>query len=191
VKATVYIATSVDGFIARPDGGIDWLSGGGGGEGGNEDLTGDYGYSDFFDTVDALIMGRNTFELVLTFGEWPYGDKPVVVLASSQITIPRGIPPTVEWMSATPGEVVARLAARGMKHVYVDGGVTIQRFLAAGLIQRLILTRIPILIGSGIPLFGPVPGDIPLKHIQTRSYPSGLVQTEYEVVTATSRGMGK
>jgi dihydrofolate reductase len=86
-------------------------------------------------------------------------------------------------MAGTPHEVVARLSQRGMKHLYIDGGVTIQRFLEAGLIQRLIITRIPVLLGSGIPLFGPVSRDIRLEHVATRSYPSGMVQSEY-LITA-------
>ena len=142
----------------------------------------DYGYHAFFDSVDALVMGRNSYELVRTLGEWPYGTKPVVVLTSRSIEIPESMAATVETMSGSPTEVVRRLAERGAKHLYVDGGKTIQAFLAEGLIQRLIITRIPVLIGSGIPLFGPVPGDIHLRHAETRAYPNGLVQSEYEVV---------
>jgi riboflavin biosynthesis pyrimidine reductase len=87
----------------------------------------------------------------------------------------------VERMTGAPANVLSQLAARGIQHVYVDGGITIQNFLAAGLIQRLIITRVPVLIGSGISLFGPTPHDIALKHIATRQYASGLVQSEYAV----------
>jgi dihydrofolate reductase len=87
----------------------------------------------------------------------------------------------VEQMSGAPAEIVSKLAARGVNHIYVDGGITIQAFLRAGLIQRLIITRVPVLIGEGIPLFGALPGDVRLKHVATRDYPSGLVQTEYQV----------
>jgi dihydrofolate reductase len=178
VKATVYIASSLDGYIARRDGAIDWLPEGGGESAGGED----YGYKAFMATVDALVMGRHTYEKVLTFGAWPYGLKPVLVLSSGPVAIAPDIAATVESMAGTPAEVVARLAARGYRHLYVDGGQTIQRFLAAGLIDRLIVTRIPVLIGDGIPLFGHVPRDIPLRHVQTRSFASGLVQSEYEVI---------
>jgi dihydrofolate reductase len=178
MKASVFIATSVDGFIARPNGDIDWLP-----NGGNEDSEEDYGYQEFMESVDVLVMGRNTYELVLTFGSWPYGEKPVVVLSSRrQLNIPEHIAGTVESMSAPPREVVRRLAERGAKHLYIDGGKTIQGFLAEGLIQQLIITRVPILIGSGIPLFGSIPQDIKLRHIATRTFESGLVQTRYEVV---------
>jgi dihydrofolate reductase len=169
VKCSVFIAASLDGFIARPNGDLDWLPGP---ESGIPEE--DHGYFEFMETVDVLVMGRGTFEKVLTFGGWPF-TKPVVVLSSRAIVIPPGLPESVEAMSGSPAEIVARLAARGMKHAYIDGGVTITRFLQAGLIQRMIITRIPVLIGSGIPLFGPLTRDIRLRHVDTRSYRSGLV----------------
>ncbi|QIN84319.1 dihydrofolate reductase [Rubrobacter tropicus] len=177
MKATVYIATSLDGFIAREDGGIDWLPG-------EEDAQEgeDYGYQEFIDTVDAIVMGRNTYELASSFGSWPYGGKPVVVLSSRRVDIPDAIAETVESMPAEPREVVRRLAERGFGHLYVDGGKTIQGFLGEGLIQRLIITRIPVLIGTGIPLFGPLPHDVRLRHVETRQFENGLVQSEYEVL---------
>jgi dihydrofolate reductase len=172
MKASVFIATSLDGFIARLDGALDWLPADGGEP---------HGYDEFIATVDAIVMGRKTFETVLGFDAWPYGPKPVVVLSSRPSTLkaPEGVP--CEMMTGTPQEIVARLTQRGMKHLYIDGGVTIQRFLEAGLIQRLIITRIPVLLGSGIPLFGPLSHDVRLKHVATRWYPSGLVQSEYVI----------
>jgi len=176
VEISVYIATSLDGFIARENGDLDWLmSAGGGGEGE------DYGYKAFIDTVDVIVMGRNTYEKVLTFGDWPYGTKRLVIMSSSSPAIPEKIASSVEVTSSPPGELVARLDGQGVKHIYVDGGKTIQGFLRAGLISRLIITKIPVLIGRGIPLFGPLEVDIKLRHIQTRGYPSGFVQSEYEV----------
>lgn len=173
MKASVFIATSLDGFIARADGGIDWLPVGGGEP---------HGYEEFIATVDALVIGRKSYETVLGFDPWPYGDKPVFVLSSGTLTpTPPGA--VVEQMSGDPVEIVSRLATRGIRHIYVDGGITIQRFLQAGLIQRLIITRIPVLLGSGIPLFGPLQRDIVLRHVSTRSLGGGLVQSEYTVVT--------
>jgi dihydrofolate reductase len=177
MRATVYIATSVDGFIAREDGGIDWLPEGGGEEGGE-----DYGYQEFVDSVDAIVMGRSTYELASSFGSWPYGEKPVVVLSSRRVVIPEAIARTVEAMSAAPREVVRRLAQRGFGHLYVDGGRTIQGFLGEGLIDRLILTKVPVLIGSGIPLFGALPHDVGLRHLETLQFDNGLVQSKYEVL---------
>jgi len=171
VKASVFVGTSVDGFIARPNGDLDFLPPGGGEP---------HGYDEFIATVDALVIGRKTFETVLTFGTWPYGEKPVFVL-STRTLAPAPAGAIVERMFGDPAAIVAQLAARGIRHVYVDGGITIQRFLQAGLIQRLIITRVPVLIGAGIPLFGVTHRDIVLKHIATRQYASGLVQSEYEV----------
>ncbi len=171
MKASVFIATSLDGFIARANGDIDWLPAGGGEE---------HGYQAFITSVDALVIGRKTYDTVLGFDTWPYGDKPVFVLSTGALApAPPGA--VVEHMSGAPAEIVSRLAERGVQQVYVDGGITIQRFLRAGLIQRLIITRVPVLIGTGIPLFSAVPGDIVLKHVTTRQYASGLVQSEYLV----------
>jgi dihydrofolate reductase len=177
IKASVFIATSVDGFIARPDGGLDWLPEAGSAEGDE-----DYSYQAFIDSVDAIVMGRKTFETALGFGAWPYGAKPVVVLSSHPVEIPESIAGTVESMSGPPREVLRRLAARGMAHVYVDGGKTIQGFLREGLIQRMIITRIPILIGRGIPLFGLLERDIRLRPTGVRQFPNGLLQIRYEVL---------
>ncbi len=153
-------------------GDLDWLPAGGGEE---------HGYEAFMATVDALVIGRKTYETVLSFDTWPYGQKPVFVLSTRPLAPPPGA--VVERMSGTPAEIVSQLAARGIGHVYVDGGITIQRFLQAGLIQRLIITRIPVLLGDGIPLFGPSQHDIVLRPVWTRQYASGLVQSEYVVAT--------
>jgi dihydrofolate reductase len=170
IRASVFIATSLDGFIAREDGGLDWLPIGGGEP---------YGYDEFIATVDAIVMGRKTFEIVLGFDPWPYKPKPVIVLSSRPETLraPKGV--ACEFMGGSPQEIVDRLAKRGLKHLYIDGGVTIQRFLTAGLIQRMIITRIPVLLGSGVPLFGPLPHDVRLRHVATHAFSSGPVQSEY------------
>lgn len=179
VKATVYVATSLDGFIARPDGKLDWLPKPRSGSG---DASEDYGYRALVDSVDFIVMGRLTYEKVMSFGEWPYRDKPVVVLASQPVEIPDHLASSVEVMSGPTPEIVRRLAERGAKHIYVDGGKTIHRFLEAGLIGRLIISRIPIVLGSGIPLFRPLTHDIRLRHIRSRPFRNGIVQSEYEVV---------
>jgi len=171
MKASVFVGTSVDGFIARSNGGLDFLPPGGGEP---------HGYEEFMATVDALVIGRKTFETVLKFDTWFYGKKPVFVLSTGTLaTAPLGA--VVEHMSGDPANIVAQLEARGIQHIYVDGGITVQRFLQAGLIQRLIITRVPVLIGDGIPLFGTLTHDIQLRHVATRHYPSGLVQSEYTV----------
>ncbi|HKD11596.1 MAG TPA: GNAT family N-acetyltransferase [Thermoanaerobaculia bacterium] len=173
MKASVFVGTSVDGFIARPGGELDFLPPGGGEE---------HGYEAFMASVDALVIGRKTYETVLAFETWPYADKPVVVL-SRQPLAPCPAGARVERMSGEPSEIAARLGARGVKHVYVYGGLTIQGFLRSGLVQSLVVTRVPVLIGEGIPLFGRTDGDVRLEHVATRSYASGLVQSEYRVLT--------
>ena len=171
MKASVFVGTSLDGFIARADGTFDFLPPNGGEP---------HGYDEFMATVDAVVMGRKTFETVLSFDGWPYGNTPVFVLSSRPIaTAPPGA--VVEQMSGAPVRIASQLEARGIQHVYVDGGITIQQFLQAGLVHRLIITRVPVLIGTGIPLFGPLQRDIALTHVATRQYASGLVQSEYVV----------
>jgi dihydrofolate reductase len=178
MKASVFIATSLDGYIARQDGALDWLPVNGGEP---------HGYDEFIATVDAIVIGRKTYETVLTFDAWPYGTKPVVVLSTSMSELKAPAGAVCSLMTGTPPEIVAQLTQRGMKHLYVDGGVTIQGFLEAGLIQHLIITHISVLLGSGIPLFGPLSHDIRLKHVATRSYLSGMVQSEYLIATSETR----
>src|SRR3712207_1151466 len=176
IKASVFIGTSLDGFIARANGDLDWLT-----SAESAPTEQDYGYQDFMDTVDTIVMGRNTFELTLTFDPWPYSGKKVVVLSSRPSAIPPHRADGVEWLSLTPQRLVERLAAQGAAHLYVDGGKTIQGFLSAGLINELIITRVPILIGTGVPLFGPLDHDIRLNTIATRQFENGFVQSRYRI----------
>jgi len=172
MTVSVFVGTSVDGFIARPNGGLDFLPADGGEP---------HGYDEFIASVDAIVIGRNTFETVLTFEEWPYGEKRVIVLSSRPLDLSAVRDGRIEQMSGSPDEIVAKLAASGARRLYVDGGITIQRFLRAGLVQRLIVTRVPVLIGQGIPLFGELPMDVVLQHVSTKHFPSGMVTTEYEI----------
>lgn len=178
MKASIFVGTSLDGFLARADGAFDFLPGADGADGGDG---GAHGFEEFMATVDALVMGRNTFDVVLGMAAWPYGEKPVIVLTSRPLgKTPPGIP--VEAMAGTPAGIIAVLAARGMQHLYIDGGLTIQSFLRAGLVRRMVITRVPVLIGSGIPLFGSLLHDVRLKHVSTRVLGGAMVQSEYEVV---------
>ncbi len=173
MTVSVFVGTSVDGFIARSNGSFDFLPADGGEP---------HGYDEFISSVDALVIGRNTFETVLSLPAWPYGKKRVVVLSSRPIDLSAVREGVVEQMAGSPTEIVARLAATGARHLYVDGGITIQKFLRAGLVQSITITRVPVLIGSGIPLFGALPRDLRLRHVGTRQYPSGLVKSEYQVL---------
>ena len=177
MKVSVFIATSIDGFIARKDGDIDWLS-----DGSQNKSDEDYGYQEFIDTVDVLVMGRNSYEKVLSFGEWPYSEIKVVVLRSRMQKVPANNDASIEFKSCSPSELVSELRKTGAKHLYIDGGRTIQGFLKEGLVQDVIITRIPVLLGEGISLFGPLDSDIKLKHIVTNQYENGFVQSKYEVV---------
>jgi dihydrofolate reductase len=176
-KCSVFVGVSLDGFIARADRSIDWL------EAANRNAAPgeDFGFGAFFAGVDVLVTGRHTFEQVLSFPEWPYGSKPVIVMSRSLQHLPSGAPATVSISQEAPVDLVRRLSAEGARHLYIDGGLTVQSFLAAGMIDELTVTFLPILIGSGLPLFGPLPGDIHLEHLGTRAYEGGLVQNKYRV----------
>jgi len=171
----VYIATTLDGFIARKDGGLDWLPSPG------EESESDSSFDTFLESVDALVMGRNTYDMVQSFGVWSYGDKPVFVLSHRPIDPPQDSVARVEAISGTPGKIVSDLADHGLKNLYIDGGETIQEFLRAGEIHRIIITRIPVLLGEGIPLFGELEDDVILKCIRTEKLANGLEQAEYEI----------
>jgi dihydrofolate reductase len=176
MKLSVFCGVSVDGFLARPDDGLDFLD-----AGGQEP----HGFTEFLASIDVIVIGRRTFDVVMKIGHLGlYGKKTVVVLSNRPIDLPPGKAAegqAVDRMSGDPAEIVRQLETQGLQHAYVDGGVTIQRFLAAGLIDRMVITRVPVLIGAGIPLFGAVPYDIPLRHVATNSYKGGLVQSEYEI----------
>src|SRR5262245_35422537 len=177
MQTSVFVGVSVDGFLARPNHELDFLDAGG---------SAPHGYEEFIATVDTIVIGRRTFDVVLGFATWPYGEKRVVVLSSQPLDLSpvssRG--GRVEQMSGPPADIVSRLSAQGAQHVYVDGGLTIQGFLRAGVVQRLVITRVPVLIGTGIPLFGALTGDVLLRHVATKAFQGGLVQSEYEVAQA-------
>jgi len=171
MRVSVFCGTSVDGFLARPDDTFDFLEVSGGGP---------HGFSQFFNTVDVVVFGRRTFDVVCNLGHFElYGKKQIVVLSSRPLDL-SSIKARIEQMSGTPQEIVSQLEKRRFKHAYVDGGITIQQFLSAGMVDRITVTRVPVLIGRGIPLFGPLPHDIHLKHVATRTYKGGLVQSKYQ-----------
>ncbi|WP_280137169.1 dihydrofolate reductase family protein [Devosia sp. Leaf64] len=169
------MGTSLDGFIARKKDDIAWLTE-------YPTLGEDHGFNAHMARVDGVIMGRGTYEVINDMQPWYYS-KPVVVLSRSltQADIPSQIADKVEVMNATPEDAMQRLGERGWKAAYVDGGTVIQSFLRAGLIDDMVISRIPVLIGEGIPLFGPLEGDLLLDHVRTRAFPSGMVQSVYRV----------
>ena len=146
MKKSVYIGTSLDGYIARKDGNIDWLVQFANNEAVNA-------YNEFMIQIDAIVMGRGTFEKVLTFPSWPY-EKKVFVLSTTIKQVPDNLKEKVMIFSMKPVELVSYLSNQGFSGVYIDGGKVIQSFLKENLIDELIIAKAPVLIGSGIPLFG-------------------------------------
>jgi dihydrofolate reductase len=175
ISGHVFIATSLDGFIARVDGSIDWLL--------NRDHANeDHGYDTFIAGMDGLVMGRGTFEAVAGFDPWPY-DKPVLVLSHTLATtsVPASLQGCVRFSNLAPRAAMQRLESEGWRRVYVDGGRVVQSFLREGLIADMVVTRVPVILGTGRPLFGATGGDIALTHVETTAFPSGLVQSRYRV----------
>jgi dihydrofolate reductase len=173
----VFIATSLDGYIARADGGLDWLSAFQG--------DGDNGYGDFISGVDAIVMGRGTFQTVLGFGDWPYS-LPVIVMSRTEgaASVPAALRDKVEITADPPDILARRLGHRGLRRVYLDGGMLVQSFLRAGMVADMTIFRMPVLIGAGRPLFGPLEADIRLETLSARVLPTGAVRTDYRVLAS-------
>jgi dihydrofolate reductase len=169
----VFIAASLDGFIARKDGSIDWLS-----EIPNPDNS-DYGYNDFIKNIDAILMGRATFEKVLTFGSWPY-DKSVFVISSSLKSVDMKLKDKVEIVNGSLKSILESINSRNLINLYIDGGKTIQSFLKEDLIDEMIITKIPVLLGNGIPLFSDTGIELKFEHVNTNIFSGGLIQSHYK-----------
>ncbi|MGO3741395.1 dihydrofolate reductase family protein [Kerstersia sp.] len=178
ISCAVFIASSLDGFIARPDGAIDWL------EQANQTVPAgeDCGYAAFMADVDLLVMGRNTFDKVMSFPEWPYAGLPVWVVTRTPLAPGQILPAGVHLTAELPGELADRARQQGYRKLYIDGGRLIQSFLQAGLISEITVTSIPVLLGQGRRLFDTLPGDIPLKLLSAQAYPFGFVQSRYQVL---------
>jgi dihydrofolate reductase len=171
LRAFVFLGLSVDGRIARPDGDLEWLTSRG-------EAAGDAGFTPFLESVDSVVMGRKTYEAIASYDDWPYLDRPIHVIsttlaaeADSRITVHR-----------SPESAVDALQRDGRQRVYVDGGATIRWFLAAKLVDEITLSQVPVLIGEGPSLFGPLGGDVDLEHVRTDVLDGGMVQTTYRVV---------
>ena len=167
VRFAVFIAVSLDGFIARPDGGIEWLRPFEGEE---------HGYEAFFAGVDALVIGRGTYDSVLGFPSWPYGRKRVIVCTGRPANPAHG----EELWSGPPRALAGRLDREGVRRVYLDGGALIRSFLRDGLpVDELTINVVPLILGAGRPLFATGLPELPLRLLEAKSYPSGLVQLRY------------
>jgi len=172
MRTSAYIGTSLDGFIARQDGEIDWLI-----QFDNSEIN--QSYSEFISGIDAIVIGRGTYEKVLTFPNWPYQLK-VFVLSSRIKQIPDSLKDKATVFAMTPKEVLIYLSENGYSSIYVDGGKVIQSFLKENLLDEIIITRVPLLIGNGIPLFGELNQDIAFEHIKTNIFSSGLIKSHYK-----------
>ncbi|MFT5578138.1 MAG: dihydrofolate reductase [Paraglaciecola psychrophila] len=168
----VYIACSLDGYIATVDGDIDWLFDQ------PNSTESDYGYADFISNIDALVMGRNSFDKVRDFDSWPYKEK-VFVLSSHLKEVPEHLLGHIEILSGSPDDIVATINAAGYQNLYIDGGVTIARFLQRDLIDEMIITRLPVLLGDGVPLFGGLAQPLNFIHVGTKVHDDALVTSHY------------
>ncbi|MEQ1502366.1 MAG: dihydrofolate reductase family protein [Myxococcota bacterium] len=179
LKVSLYMGLSVDGFVARADDGLDFLGASGGGDAGVAQRS----FTAFLATVDVIVMGRRTFEVVHRFGPegWAYGETPMVVLSRGWTALPPGTRPTVRLGQGEPAAVLAELEASGVRHVYVDGASTAQRFLAAGLLTDLVVTYVPVLIGSGISAWGALPRDVPVELVGHEVLGGAAMQLHYRV----------
>lgn len=183
MKCSVYIATSADGFIARKDGGIDWLETAGKPEAGT--APGYLDFSSYMASIDCMVMGRKVMEVIsnfnLTAEQWPYGSTRIIVLSKTLKEPPVNLAGKVEIYAESLSELIAMLENDGHQHAYVDGGLTIQSFLNLGLIDEMTITRIPILLGEGIPLFGPLKKDVNLVDAKAVACPNDYIQVHYKV----------
>ncbi len=168
-KISIYIATSIDGYIARKDGGLDWLDRVGG-------FDEDYGFKKLLNSIDALIIGRKTYEVAITVQD-PYPGKKVIVLSNSLNSVRKDM----ELYQGDLTQLATKLHSDGVKHIWVDGGVTISQFLDLQMVDSMTLSVIPVILGSGIPLFNAIGKELACRLVHSQSYPSGLVQLNYEI----------
>ncbi|MCR1302588.1 MULTISPECIES: dihydrofolate reductase family protein [Enterobacter] len=175
ITTHVFIAVSLDGYTARENDDIDWLLQ-------RDDPTEDHGYEAFIADKEWIVMGRGSYEKVLSFDTWPY-DRPVLVLSRqlANTPVPEALKGKVQFSHRTPTEVLDDLAAQNVHRVYLDGGQVIQSFLREGLVADMVITTVPVLLGSGKSLFGSLPQDIDLTLVSSHSFPSGLVQSHYRL----------
>ena len=169
-RISIYIATSIDGYIARKDNSLDWMDRVGG-------FDEDYGFQKLLSSIDALIIGRKTYEIATTVPD-PYPGKRVIVLSNSLHSVKAGM----ELYQGDLTALVAKLHKEEIKHIWIDGGVTISQFLSAQMVDTMTLSRIPVILGDGLPLFHMIDKEISCRLLSSQSYPSGLVQSIYEII---------
>ena len=184
MKCSVYIATSADGYIATPEGDVDWLH-----TAGNPDVdmsdNADMGFNNFIASVDCMIMGRKCMEVISSFNltpqQWPYGDTKIYVLSNSLKVAPENLRGKVEMYSGEIPVLIKQLEDSGFKHAYIDGGATITSFINLQLISEMIITKAPVILGEGIPLFGKINNKIKLVNSEAIGFPNDFIQVKYGV----------
>ncbi len=179
VKVSVYIGSILDGFIAREDGDIGWL------DDANKNVTPgeDFGFHRFLESVDLIVMGRKTFEQVQALENWTYEDKKLIVLTSKRnLEIPEKLKRIATTSNTlNPTKLIKELSDQSINHIYIDGGLVIQEFLSAGLVDEITVTIVPIIIGRGISFSKLLPKDLHLDHLKTTVYEFGFVQNKYKI----------
>ncbi len=171
MKAIVYVGVSLDGFIADVNGDLAWLE-----KFADDEVS--RGYIEFMESVDAVVVGRATFEKVFSYPSWPYTRK-VFVLSTTLTAVPKHLAGKAEIISMEPREVLTYVGGKGFTLIYVDGGRTIQRFLNDDCIDEMVISRVPLILGSGIPLFSSLDNPLSFAHVHTDVYSNGLVQSRY------------
>ncbi len=184
MKCSVFIATSADGYIATEDGGVEWLDTAGRSEADIADNP-DMGFAEYLSSVDCLIMGRKCMEKIssfeLTADQWPYGERRIVVLSRTLREPSPNLPGKVEMYNGEIPHLIAEMEQQGFQHAYVDGGATITSFLNLQLIDEICLTRAPVLLGGGIPLFGKTDRQIRLENARASAFANDFVQVRYDL----------
>ena len=179
MHCTAFLGMSLDGFIAGPNGELDWLDHVPAPPGN------DMGYGALIESVDAIVMGSVTFDVVAGFGgDWPY-TVPVIVMSKSMTELPAEVG-DVELTSLEPAELIEELASRGMTHLYIDGGAVVRSFLEAELLDELITTVLPVVLGNGIQVFGGVRETAWFEHVSSEVFDNGFVQSRYVTANAWS-----
>lgn len=184
MMCSVYIATSIDGYIATDEGNIDWLH-----TSGDQNIdinqNSDMGFNEFISSIDCIVMGRKCMEMISSFNltpdQWPYGNTKIYALSNSMKQAPENVRDKVEMYSGDIQELVDKLENDGYKHAYIDGGMTITSFLNKKLINKIIITKAPIILGRGIPLFGKLDKSIILANSKATILPNNFIQVEYSV----------
>lgn len=175
MKLSGFLALTPDGYIAGKDGSIDYLDR-------FQDGTEDAGYGQYFLSIDAILMGRETFETVCKFPEWPYSPKPVYVLSTREVHIPERLSERAFKIKGKPEEVIQKLIDYGYEHIYVDGGKTISSFIRSKLLNEITISFLPLLLGDGIPLFSDLGGEIQMELLSSKQFQSGIVQNIYKFI---------